>query len=108
MAHIKRFDEINEEFHHSDYINLNLLQDIIDRMKPTGLGDEQEDFNFNLTQFNDKYPVKYHKRFPATFGKQVANWIDLYLIQDVIDRMNPVLNPNANEYKKELKRFLQK
>ena len=108
MAHIKRFEELNEEFYFSNYVDLDLLQGVIDRMRPTGLGEEEEDFNFELTQFNEKYPAKQHKRMPATFGKEVAHWIDLYLIQDVIGRMNPVLCARADEYKRELKKFLQK
>ncbi len=36
-------------------------------------------------------------------AKQVAHWIDLDLIQDVIDRMNPVLCEVSDTYKRDLK-----
>lgn len=103
--HIKRFQEVNEQFHYSDYIDLYLLQGCIEGMRPnrTTTGDE---FKQKLREFNSQYACKEEKRLPNNFAKDVAYWIDLNLIQDVIDRMNPVLCNKAYEYKKDLKNFL--
>lgn len=109
MAHVKRFKEINESvFYFSDYVDLDLLQKVIDGMKPTSENREaaNERFKKSLIGFNDNYTVKDSKRLPSTMGKQVAWWVDLYLVQDVIDRMNPVVCKQADEYKKDLKEFL--
>ena len=106
MARVKRFDEMNENFFHfSDYIDLDLLQKVIDGMRPTKSSDG-EDFKKSLIDFNDSYKVKGTKRLPATMGKQVAWWVDLFLVQDCIDRMNPVNCVNSEQYKKDLKEFL--
>lgn len=107
MAHIKKFYEINETFFYfNDNIDLDLLQDVIDHMKPVGQDDNNQIFKKSLRKFNSGYSVKEQKRLPSTFGKQVAWWIDLELVQDVIDRMNPVTCESSIEYKKDLKKFL--
>lgn len=107
MVKIKKFYELNETFFYfSDYVDLDLLQEIIEHMRPKKLDDNNRDFKISLMEFNDKYPVKEQKRMPVVFGKQVAWWIDLNLMQDVIDRMNPVSCKSADDYKKDLKKFL--
>jgi len=106
MAHVKRFKEVNESFYFSDWVDMDLLQSVIDHMKP-GKESSGDEFKQSLRGFNNEYEVTVQKRLPATFGKQVAVWIDLYLVQDVIDRMNPVLCKQSDEYKAELKNFLK-
>lgn len=106
MARVKRFDEMNENFFYfNDYVDLNLLQDVIDGMKPTKDSDKDE-FKKSLIKFNSNYNVRETKRLPATMGKQVAWWVDLFLVQDCIDRMNPSNCTNSEQYKKDLKEFL--
>ena len=106
MAHIKKFKEINEEFFYSDSYDVDLLQEVIEGMRPNNLSDG-ESFKEEIKKFNSKFPCKEQKRLPSTFGKQVAWWIDMQIIQDVIDRMNTSLNQDSDKYKKELKEFLK-
>lgn len=120
MSHVKRFNELNEgqipygkpmgdqkdshwNFYHND---VDILDGIIEGMRP-GKNNDNEEFKSSLKEFNKNYPCTQNKRLPAEMGKQVAWWIDLYLIQDCIDRMNSVLCPNAEQYKKDLKTFLE-
>lgn len=105
MVHIKKFDEINEDFFFSNDYDVDLLQDIVEGMRPTKFSDG-EAFKRRLKEFNDKYPCKQQKRLSAILGKKVAWWIDLNLVQDVIDRMNITLNDDASKYKEDLKQFL--
>lgn len=106
MAHVKRFDEINESFFKfNNFVDLDLLQMVIDKMRP--IKDSSNDaFKKSLVKFNNNYTVKDTKRLPVTMGKQVAWWVDLFLVQDCIDRMNPVNCTEADQYKKDLKEFL--
>lgn len=106
MAHVKRYNEINEEFYFNDWVDLDLLQSVIDHMKP-GKEFSGDEFKQSLRGFNGEYDTVQQKRLPATFGKQVAEWVDLYLVQDVIDRMNPNLCQQSEEYKEDLKDFLK-
>lgn len=107
MTHIKRFDELNEEFfYYSDYYDLDLLQEVIEGMRPSK-ETNGEYFKKELREFNAQYPCKHQKRMSNVFGKQVAWWVDIELFQDVIDRMNSALNKNASKYKEDLKYFLQ-
>lgn len=112
MAHVKRFYEVNESFFHfSDYIDFELLQKVIDAMRPKGKGWQldysADEFKQALREFNEKYPIKEHKRLPETFGKGVAHWVDLNLVQDVIERMNPVICRDAEAYKIDLENFIK-
>jgi hypothetical protein len=107
MIHVKKFKEINETFfYYSDYVDLDLLQGVIERMRP-GKNNNRENFKENLKIFNEEYSVTQHKRLPDGLEKQVAWWIDLDLIQDVIDRMNPVLCEDSETYKIDLKHFIE-
>lgn len=106
MAHVKRFDEINENFYFNDWVDLDTLQKCIDNMKPTKTNDA-EAFKTSLKDFNDNYDCVQQKRLPAAFGKQVADWVDLYLVQDIIDRMNPNLCQDSEQYKQDLKNFVK-
>lgn len=106
MNRIKRFSEMNETFYFNDYVDLDLLQNIIDNMKPTKDNDSNN-FKKELMKFNSNYEVKETKILPSTMGKQVAWWVDLYLIQDCIDRMNNKLCKDSEEYKINLKKFLE-
>jgi hypothetical protein len=106
MIHIKKFEEINEEFYFSDEYDVDLLQGVIEGMRPSKNSDSDE-FKNRLREFNELHPCKESKRMAETLGKQVAWWVDLNLVQDVIDRMNSMLNKNAKKYKKDLKIFLQ-
>lgn len=104
MAHVKRFQEINESFYFNDWVDLDTLQRCIDKMKPTK--DNGESFKDSLREFNDSYECIQQKKLPDTFGKQVADWVDLYLVQDIVDRMNPNLCKDSEQYKQDLKRFV--
>jgi hypothetical protein len=104
--HIKKFKEINEGFYFSDEYDVDLLQEVIEGMRPNKISDGEE-FKEKLKDFNKLYPCKEPKRLSEVLGKQVAWWVDLNLVQDVIDRMNHVLNKDADKYKKDLKIFLQ-
>jgi protein involved in temperature-dependent protein secretion len=106
MTHVKRYNEINDQFYFYDWVDLDLLQSVIDHMKPDKSFTGYE-FKQALRGFNDKYEIFQQKRLPVAFGKQVAEWVDLYLVQDVIDRMNPNLYQQSEEYKKDLKDFLK-
>lgn len=106
MVRIKRYEDINESFYFSEWVDMDILQSVIDHMKPNKELSGNE-FKQSLRGFNNEYEVTVQKRLPATFGKQVADWIDLYLVQDVIDRMNPNLCDQSDEYKSELKNLLK-
>lgn len=107
MVHIKKCNEVNEEFfYYNDYYDVDLLQKVIEGMRPSKDYDG-EDFKKELKEFNSKYSCKEQKRLSDMLGKKVAWWVDLYLVQDVIDRMNVKLNNEADKYKKDLKNFLQ-
>ena len=107
MAHIKRFKELNENntFFFSEWVDKDLLQDVIDHMKP-GKGHTGEEFKESLRDLNTKFEIREQKRFPTSFGKQVADWVDLYLVQDVLDLMNPAINGRCNDYMRELKNLV--
>lgn len=108
MANIKRFKDMTKNetfFYYNDNYNIDIIQSIIDKMKPIS---EKEHLIFKdeLKNLNNKYPVKNSKRLPESFGKRVAWWVDLNLIQDVIDRMNSIMNPYNSEYIKDLKKLI--
>lgn len=108
MAMIKRFKDImkNETtFYYNENYDIDIIQSVIDKMKPIN-GNEHIIFKEKLRDLNIDYQVKDSKRLPEIFGKQVAWWIDLNLIQDVIDRMNSVMNPKSSEYIEELKKLI--
>jgi len=100
MAHIKRFNENND--YYADWLDMDLLQKIIDKMKPRGDYDA-ESYKEAIREFNNLYPTAELERFPSIFGKRVAEWIDLDLVQDIIDRMNPKSCAKSEEYKRILK-----
>jgi len=107
MAHIKRFNELNENntFFFSEWVDKYLLQDVIDHMKP-GKGFTGDVFKEALEEVNNTYPTTNQSRLPVSFGKQVADWVDLYLVQDVLDRMNPALCDRSEEYNEELRKLV--
>ena len=115
MAYIKKYKEIYEsrdsEFgfdDHAIWLDKRLIQDIIDKMRPNANSDTTS-FVLSLKGFNEDYPIREDrsKKLPSTFGKQAAEWIDMDLIQDVIDRLNPQLNIHNVEYKENLISFLE-
>jgi len=108
MAKVKRFKDINENnnvFNYSDWLDRDLLQGVIDGMKPRSEHDG-ETWKEAMREFNNLYPVVNQERLPSSFNKQVADWVDLDLVQDVIDRMNPRLCDKSEEYKRDLKEML--
>jgi hypothetical protein len=100
MAHIRRFNE--SIGYYPDWLDRDLLQKVIDGMKHRSEHDE-ESFKESIREFNNLYPVRTQERLPSIFGKRVADWIDLDLIQDVIDRMNPNICVKSEKYKKILR-----
>lgn len=100
MVHIKKFEELNERVF-ADWVDPELIQGVIDNMNPRKT---KEGFIEELMRFNDQFLISgSQKRLPSVFGRQVADWVDLNVIQDVIDRMNPTLNKDHEIYKKRLK-----
>ncbi len=114
MIKINKFNEFNslkenisnQNSHYSEYVDINILDDIIENMRPNKNSDG-ELFKSKLRLLNSEYNCSNNKRSPSTFGKKVAWWVDLDLIQDVIDRLNNKLCDNSEEYKSELKNLLE-
>lgn len=102
---IKTFEQFNEQFYFNDWVDLDLLQSVIDKMKPT-MNLSGDEFKKSIKLFNNNYTVN-NERLPSTFGKRVADWVDLDIVQDIIDRMNPNANPLHVEYKKKLKNLIE-
>lgn len=103
MAHIKRFNEMVHHFsQYAEWLDRGLIQKVIDKMK------FDNKFKFELSTFNTNYPVKNTNKFPSNMGKQVADWIDIDIVQDCVDRMNPHLSSESqsDDYKRDLEEFV--
>jgi hypothetical protein len=86
---------------YAEWLDRELIQKVINNMKTS------DRFKQSLAEFNDRYPVKNSNRFPSNMGKQTADWVDIDIIQDCVDRMNPHLSneEQSERYKKELEEF---
>jgi len=115
MTYIKKYKDLYESRdletgfdEHAEWLDKNIIQDIIDKMRP-GPDKDTKTFILSLKSFNDDYSIRgdRSKRMPSTMGKRAAEWVDMELVQDVIDRMNPHLNLHNVEYIENLISFLQ-